>query len=105
MDKDTVVVLLIDENQPEKMLNTAEEILSRKIRILLVISNGVELSEKERFWGVITLPTPPLTTHVYGLQSIFFILFFQLLAYETARHRGIHPDFPRHLAKVVTVDG
>ena len=38
------------------------------------------------------------------LQEIFYAVVLQLLAYRLSIARGIHPDKPRNLAKVVTVE-
>ena len=36
--------------------------------------------------------------------DLLAVLPLQFLAYELALLRGVNPDFPRHLAKSVTVD-
>jgi glucosamine--fructose-6-phosphate aminotransferase (isomerizing) len=38
------------------------------------------------------------------LTALLAVLPLQFLAYELALLRGVNPDFPRHLAKSVTVD-
>jgi glucosamine--fructose-6-phosphate aminotransferase (isomerizing) len=38
----------------------------------------------------------------YG--EIFTVIILQLLAYKLSIARGINPDFPKNLAKVVTVE-
>ena len=38
------------------------------------------------------------------LTALIAVLPLQLIAYELALLRGVNPDFPRHLAKAVTVD-
>ena len=38
------------------------------------------------------------------LTALCAVLPLQFLAYELALLRGVDPDFPRHLAKSVTVD-
>jgi glucosamine--fructose-6-phosphate aminotransferase (isomerizing) len=99
LDKDTVVILVapVDEHF-QKMMNAAEEIAARHARILLITTPLIKC-KKDLFESIITVP---LNTSFQGVLSIIPI---QLLAYEIAVRKGYNPDFPRNLAKVVTVDG
>ena len=101
LDKDTIVILLAprDENF-SKMINTAEEIHSRNSSITLITtySNQHDFNP-DLFKNIIYIP------HSHCFQTILSIIPLQLLAYELAIVRGFNPDFPRNLAKVVTVDG
>jgi glucosamine--fructose-6-phosphate aminotransferase (isomerizing) len=38
-------------------------------------------------------------------QNVLSVIPLQLLSYEIALQKGHNPDFPKNLAKVVTVDG
>lgn len=101
IDKDTVVILIApkDENF-SKMINAAEEISSRAGRIILITNSGFRGEyKKELFESVITIPTNE------SLQCILSVIPLQVLAYEIALLKGHNPDFPKNLAKVVTVDG
>lgn len=101
IDKDIVVILIAprDENF-NKMINAAEEISSRAGRIILITNSGFRCDyKKELFESVITIPTNE------SLQCILSIIPLQVLAYEVALLKGHNPDFPKNLAKVVTVDG
>lgn len=42
--------------------------------------------------------------NINTISEIQYIILLQRLAYYLAIKRGINPDFPRNLAKVVTVD-
>ena len=101
IDSDTVVILIAprDENF-SKMINAAEEISSRAGRIILITNSGFRTDyKKELFENVITIPTNE------SLQCILSVIPLQILAYEIALLKGHNPDFPKNLAKVVTVDG
>jgi len=101
IDSDTVVILISprDENF-SKMINAAEEISSRAGRIILITNSGFRNDyKKELFESVITIPTNE------SLQCILSVIPLQILAYEIALLKGHNPDFPKNLAKVVTVDG
>jgi glutamine---fructose-6-phosphate transaminase (isomerizing) len=100
IDKDTVIVLIApkDENF-SKMINAAEEVHSRHARIIL-ITNGTNSDLKEGlFESVITIPNND------SFVGILSVIPLQILAYEIALLKGHNPDFPKNLAKVVTVDG
>ena len=99
IDEDTLIFLLAPRDEHfEKMLNTAEEIYSRKANIIMITTDR-KPSKSELYSDIIVLP------HNDKLNSILCIVPMQLIAYEVAILKGINPDFPRNLAKVVTVDG
>ncbi len=101
IDKDTVIILIAprDENF-SKMINCAEEVYSRGAKIILITnyspSNNFKL---EMFESIITIPNNDI------FNNILSVIPLQILAYEIALIKGHNPDFPRNLAKVVTVDG
>jgi glucosamine--fructose-6-phosphate aminotransferase (isomerizing) len=101
IDTDTVVILLAPRNDDfAKMINAAEEIHSRGAHIYLITNSAGTVDYKQTlFEDIIHIP---YNTH---FQSILSIIVLQLLAYEIAICKGHNPDFPRNLAKVVTVDG
>lgn len=101
IDKETVVILIAprDDNF-SKMINAAEEISSRAGRIILITNSGHRVDyKKELFENIITIPTNET------LQCLLSVIPLQILAYEVALLKGHNPDFPKNLAKVVTVDG
>jgi len=87
------VILLIDSENKSKMLNVYKEIESREAEIV-VISNIQNIDVK----NLILLP------ECNKLQEILFMVVLQHIAYRIAILRGINPDQPRNLAKVVTVE-
>lgn len=102
LDKETVVILLApkDENF-SKMMNAAEEIHSRQAKLILITtpSKHTDKVMNTIFNTIITVPSNKHFQHILSIIPI------QLLAYEIAIKKGLNPDFPRNLAKVVTVDG
>ena len=82
------------------MLNAAEEVYARHAKILL-ITNAVDTYEfnTKIYEDILTIPA---NDH---FQSVLSIIPIQMLSYEISLLKGCNPDFPRNLAKVVTVDG
>ncbi len=101
IDKDTVILLLAprDENFT-KMINCAEEVYSRGAKIILITNQTLSNHfNKEMFQSIITIPNNEV------FSTVLSVIPLQILAYEIAVLKGHNPDFPRNLAKVVTVDG
>jgi glucosamine--fructose-6-phosphate aminotransferase (isomerizing) len=93
-----VVAVVAQDNTYEAITTSIKEIKARKSPVLAVISEGdetmVELAD-----SVITVPrTDPLFSPVVN------VIVLQLLAYYVAKERGCPIDFPRHLAKTLTVE-
>mgnify|MGYP003994861637 CR=1 FL=1 len=88
-------VILIDSDQSHysKMINVYEEIKSRHANVI-TISNNYNL-ERE---NLILIPNNKT------FSNILSVIPMQLIAYEISIKKGINPDFPRNLAKVVTVE-
>lgn len=86
-------ILIIDRKNKEKMMNAYNEIKSRDVNIL-VISELKNLNIED----YVLLPENG------ELQEIINIVFLQHLCYKLAIKKGINPDKPRNLAKVVTVE-
>ena len=95
-----VVLIAPDNEHYAKNENAYEEIKSRHATIIYVtdkevgngIGNGVE---KE---NVIKIQKN------YSFQDFLSIIPLQILAYKLSLARGLNPDMPRNLAKVVTVE-
>lgn len=102
IDPNTVVILIAPRDEHfSKMMNAAEEIYARNAKIILITTSPSQYSQykKELFQEILTIP------HNEMFQSVLSIIPLQLLAYEIAKNKGHNPDFPKNLAKVVTVDG
>ena len=88
-----VILLDTNDNHYNKMLNVYEEIKSRYAEII-TISNNNSLDREN------TIIIPYNKTY----SNILTIIPLQILSYELSLLKGINPDFPRNLAKVVTVE-
>ncbi len=96
---DTPVIAIVPEDDTyEAMLTSIKEIKARGSPVIALAEEGDETIE-ELADAVISVP------RVDRLFSpIVNIVVLQLLAYYTARERGCSIDFPRNLAKSVTVE-
>ena len=91
------VILLINQENRAKMWNAYKEIETRGANIL-VISEIVELGEEIENDRCIVVPENK------ELQEIIYMTVLQHICYRLSLKRGINPDKPRNLAKVVTVE-
>jgi glucosamine--fructose-6-phosphate aminotransferase (isomerizing) len=83
-----IILLDINEENRDKNKNAYQEIKARNAFILRITDlEGELLIEKNKTFG-------GLTANVY----------IQLLSYYLSIQKGVNPDFPRNLAKVVTVE-
>ena len=95
---------LLDENMPviilnnnflyeSKVINAYEEVLSRKSPIIFITNN-----KNIKYPNSIYIPNNK------SFSSLLGIIPLQLIAYYSSIKRGINPDKPKNLAKVVTVE-
>jgi glucosamine--fructose-6-phosphate aminotransferase (isomerizing) len=93
-----VVAVVAQDNTYEAITTNIKEIKARKSPVLAVVSEEDEIMV-ELADSVIAVPrTDPLFSPV--VNSVVL----QLLAYYVAKERGCPIDFPRHLAKTLTVE-
>jgi glucosamine--fructose-6-phosphate aminotransferase (isomerizing) len=99
LDKETpVVAILSQDNVHDSMLNNIKEIKARQSPLVALVDSDEDIAglTPER---VIQVP------HVHPLLSpVINVIALQLLAYYAAKYRGCPVDFPRNLAKSVTVE-
>lgn len=99
IEEGTVVFgIVTDKNIAEKTVSNLKEVASRGARIVLIISEDIDITEQ--FYDTI-IKIPIL---IEDLQSIMAVIPLQLIAYETALLRGCSIDKPKNLAKSVTVE-
>ena len=96
LEKNFPVILLIDDENRDKMMNVYEEVKSRGAYILIITNLNVEIPKT----GVDLLL---VETNLY-CQEVLFIIALQFLSYKLALLKNINPDKPKNLAKVVTVE-
>ena len=94
MDKGFPVILIDPINEySSKMGNVYEEVKSRYAEVITITDN-----EKCKRDNVIYIESNK------SYSELLSILPLQLLSYKLSLSKGINPDFPRNLAKVVTVE-
>lgn len=97
IEKNTPIFILSPDIENSKKCNTiAEEVKSREALLILITSR-----EEENFNLYDFIVKIPYNKY-FG--NILCNVVMQLIAYELALLKGINPDMPRNLAKVVTVE-
>jgi len=91
-----VVILNMDQTHRAKTLNCYQEVSSRNAPVLL-ITNDISISS-DVTCDIIYVPENKSYASLLGIIPI------QLLAYHLSVNKGINPDKPKNLAKVVTVE-
>jgi glucosamine--fructose-6-phosphate aminotransferase (isomerizing) len=87
-DNTPIIIIDVDDDHRDKNRNAYEEIKARNAYIIRISDIGGELEiERNKTFG--------------GLLANVYI---QLISYYIALEKGNNPDYPRNLAKVVTVE-
>tara|TARA_B100001175_G_scaffold210569_1_gene178866 strand:+ start:3547 stop:5415 length:1869 start_codon:yes stop_codon:yes gene_type:complete len=100
LDKTNLTILLIDyndDNNYNNLKSTYYEIKGRETNII-TITNSKQAVEELNCSNYIILPK------LDYYNEIIFTITLQYLAYNISIAKGINPDKPRNLAKVVTVE-
>lgn len=104
LKKDFPVIFLIDRENKDKMMNAYQEVKSRNAYCLVI-------SEMPLFYVEDKAETNTKSEHNFiripengDIQEILYMVVLQHLCYSISQLRGINPDNPRNLAKVVTVE-
>lgn len=107
------VLALVDENLPiiafgtrdslfPKVVSSIEQVTARKGHPIIICNEGDAVwSKKAATSNLITLEVPQTVDCLQGLLNIIPL---QLMSYWLAVNKGIDVDFPRNLAKSVTVE-
>lgn len=93
-----VIAIAAQDNTYQAMLTNIKEIRARKSPLMVLAEEGDE-AIRELADFVITVPRVDAI-----FSPVVNTVALQLLAYYTARERGCSIDFPRNLAKSVTVE-
>ena len=93
-----VVAIVAKDNTFDVMMNNIREIKTREAPVI-VISEEENGAVNELADYVIAIPLVD-----YTFSPVVNVVALQLLAYYTAKERGCPVDFPRNLAKSVTVE-
>ena len=100
LDEQSIVVLIITSDTEQVMMNCFEEIFARGANII-VFTNTQIIEEKVLSRSPTVYCIRIDTLEYYGEINITVAL--QCLSYRLSLLKGINPDKPRNLAKVVTV--
>ena len=93
-----IIAIVVRDNTYPAMLTNIKEIKARGSPVMVLAEEGDETIEEVADW-VITVPRVDTI-----FSPVVNVVALQLLAYYTARERGCPIDFPRNLAKSVTVE-
>ena len=93
-----VVAIIAQDNTAEVMLTNIKEVKARRSPVIAVVGEDNE-AISELADSVITVPQVDAI-----FSPVVNTVVLQLLAYYTAKYRGCPIDFPRNLAKSVTVE-
>jgi glucosamine--fructose-6-phosphate aminotransferase (isomerizing) len=86
------------------MLSALEQVVSRGAQAIVLHNNTVERKQlTEKFPKVLFYCLADCTDE--WSASLVSVLVYQLLAVQLCLKKGLNPDYPRNLAKVVSVDG
>jgi len=91
-----VIILNLDQSHKAKTINCYQEVASRKSPIILITND--KTIAKHIICETIYVPENKTYTSLLGIIPI------QLMAYYLSIGKGINPDKPKNLAKVVTVE-
>jgi glucosamine--fructose-6-phosphate aminotransferase (isomerizing) len=76
--------------------NVYNEIKSRHAKIIFITNNEKYIQDNDKE-NVLLIPKNKTYDELLG------VLYLQMIAYKIAISKGINPDYPKNLAKVVTV--
>ena len=94
-----VIILNLETNHTSKIMNCLQEVYSRSSPIVLITNQGIN-SCLDSLSNVVTINVRENTSY----SSLLGAIPLQLIAYYLSIEKGINPDKPKNLAKVVTVE-
>jgi len=93
-----VIAIVIQDKTYDSMITNIKEVKARKAPVIAVAGDDDRVTEKLADMVIKVPVTAPLFSPLVNAVAV------QLLAYYTAKYRGCPIDFPRNLAKSVTVE-
>jgi len=94
-DDKNVMVIIANDDYFQKSHSALEQIQARGAVPFVICTDDI----KHKYSKCISVPST-----INCLQGLLTVIPFQLLSYKLALKRGFDPDFPRNLAKSVTVE-
>lgn len=92
-----VILLWLKDQHYAKTLNAYQEIKSRHAEII-IITDDEKIALNPEYKNTILISKNDTFSHLLAIIPL------QLLSYELSIAKGLNPDMPRNLAKVVTVE-
>ena len=93
-----VILFNLDQNHRAKTINCYQEVSSRNAPVIIITNDSTIIQDVSPDTNVIVVPENKTYSSLIGIIPI------QLLAYYLSVNKGIDPDRPKNLAKVVTVE-
>jgi len=93
-----VILFNLDQNHRAKTINCYQEVSSRNAPVIIITNDSTIIKDVSPDTKVIVVPENKTYSSLIGIIPI------QLLAYYLSVNRGIDPDRPKNLAKVVSVE-
>ena len=104
LDKGFPVIMFIPSDEHFfKNQNAFQEVISRGASVI-VIRNTIEKDDEELLSTFESSVKQIFVPYNNTFQSVINIIPIQILAYKLSVSKGINPDTPKNLAKVVTVE-
>lgn len=94
-----IIMVVVNDHTYDKCLNAVQQVTARSGRPIILCEHGMS-KDLSRF-GTRILEVPPI---VDCLKGVLTVIPLQLMSYHLATLRGLNVDFPRNLAKSVTVE-
>lgn len=98
-DKLPIIAFATRDSLFPKVLNAINQVVSREGRPIVICNEGDDVLTNSEALSTLHVPTT-----VDCLQGLLNVIPVQLMSYWLAVNRGIDVDFPRNLAKSVTVE-
>jgi glutamine---fructose-6-phosphate transaminase (isomerizing) len=90
-----IIVIIPNDSFYDKSYSAFEQVQARGARPMVICTEDLQ----DRFENCIAVPST-----IDCLQGLLVVIPLQMISYDLAIKRGYNPDFPRNLAKSVTVE-
>jgi len=98
-DKLPIIAFATRDSLFPKTMSAIEQVTARDGRPIVICNKGDSIAKNDKIYATLEVPET-----VDCLQGLLNVVPLQLMSYWLAVNRGIDVDFPRNLAKSVTVE-
>lgn len=98
-DKLPIIAFATRDSLFPKVMSAIEQVTARAGRPIVICNSREDIGFSDKIFATLEVPET-----VDCLQGLLNVIPLQLLSYWLAVNRGIDVDFPRNLAKSVTVE-